>query len=70
MSDSILPASTLRNLCAVILSVINSRESGFARMLQSDAVIWFQRYQKSYLKRGSISLTRQIGQTEVIDQSA
>jgi hypothetical protein len=36
-----------------ILSVINSRESGFARMLQSDAVIWFQRYnQRSNLKRG------------------
>jgi hypothetical protein len=42
-----------------ILSVINSQESGFARMLQSDAVIWFQRYQRSDLKRGSISL-RQI----------
>jgi hypothetical protein len=25
-------------------------------MLQSDAVIWFQRYQRSDLKRGSISL--------------
>jgi hypothetical protein len=29
-------------------------------MLQSDAVIWFQRYQSSDLKRGSISLARQI----------
>jgi hypothetical protein len=29
-------------------------------MLQSDAVIWFQRYQRSDPKRGSISLTRQI----------
>jgi hypothetical protein len=40
---------------------MKSRESGFARMLQSDAVIWFQRYQRSDLKRGSISLARQIG---------
>jgi hypothetical protein len=49
-----------------ILSVINSRERGFPRMmrvLQSDAVIWFQRYQRSDLKRGSISLARQIGWT-------
>jgi hypothetical protein len=44
-----------------ILSVINSRKSGFAGMLQSDAVIWFQRYQRSYLRRGSISLARPIG---------
>jgi hypothetical protein len=43
-----------------ILITINSRESGFARMLQSDVVIWFQRYQRSDLKRGSISLARQI----------
>jgi hypothetical protein len=35
-----------------ILSVINSQERGFARMLQSDAMIWFQRYQRSDLKRG------------------
>jgi hypothetical protein len=40
--------------------MINSWESGFARMLQSDAVIWFQRYQRRDLKRGSILLARQI----------
>jgi hypothetical protein len=41
--------------------VINTRENGFAKMLQSDAVIWFQKYQSSDVKRGSISLDRQIG---------
>jgi hypothetical protein len=43
-----------------ILNVINSQEIGFARMLQSDAVIWFQRYQRCDLKRGSLSLAHQI----------
>jgi hypothetical protein len=45
-----------------ILSVINSLESGFERILPSDAVIWFQIYRRSDLKRGSISpVARQIG---------
>jgi hypothetical protein len=34
-------------------------------MLQSDVVIWLQRYQRSDLKRGSISLARQIESAEV-----
>jgi hypothetical protein len=35
---------------------VNSRESGFARMLQSDVVIWFQRYRRNDLNCWSISL--------------
>jgi hypothetical protein len=46
--------------------VINSQESGFARMLQSDAVIWFQRYQRIDLKRGLISLACQTDKMEVM----
>jgi hypothetical protein len=49
-----------------ILNVINSRESGVARMLQSDAVIWFQRYLRSDLKRGSISMVRLIAKLVVV----
>jgi hypothetical protein len=48
-----------------ILSAINSRESGIARMLQSDAVVWFQRYPRSDLRLGSILLARQIDTTIV-----
>jgi hypothetical protein len=36
-------------------------------MMQSDAVIWFLGHQRSDLKRGSISLARQID-TEVCDE--
>jgi hypothetical protein len=54
----------------MILSVINSRESGFARMLQSDAVIWFQRYQMSDLNfdcwAASIDLIHALGQVDRI----
>jgi hypothetical protein len=40
--------------------VINSRGSGFITESCRVAVIWFQKYQRSDLKRGSISMARQI----------
>jgi hypothetical protein len=56
----------LQIICSILFDTYREFERDkftgkwFARMLQSDAVIWFQRYQRSDLKRGSISLARLI----------